>query len=172
MSGLRWHRILGLTVVWVLLWGAVNPLIVVGGLVVSVVVLLVFPPATTRWPTTVRPLPALVLVVRFLADLVRASLGVAWFALRPAPPPSSAVIGVDLHTRSELLMTLTAELVSLVPGSLLVELDAERGRMWLHVLDARDLDGIRAGIREQERRVMEALAVRSDLEAYRTDVRA
>lgn len=171
MRGLRWYRVLGLTAVWVLLWGAANPVIVVGGVFVSVVALLIFPPSPVRWPTTLRPVPAAVLLGRFLADLVRASVGVAWLALRPGPPPSSGIIGVDVHTGSELLMTITAELVSLVPGTLLIELDPDRRRMWLHVLDASDLDAVRAGVRAQERRVMEALAVRDDLDAYRSEVR-
>lgn len=172
MKGLRWFRVIGLIVVWVMLWGEVTPFIVAGGVVVSVLVLLIFPPSSVWWPTTVRPWPALVLLVRFLYDLVRASITVAWLAVWPKPLPRSAVIGIDLHTDSELLMTITAELVCLVPGTLLIDLDADRRRMWLHVLDASDLDKVRAETFEQERRVVEALAVRPDLDAYRTEVEA
>lgn len=166
----RWRIVLGLTVVWLLLWGAVTPTLVVGGLLTSVLVLLLFPFPQAPWRWTVRPWPALVLVGRFAADLVRASAQVAWLAVRPSSPPPSAVVRVDLRTRNELLLTATAELVSLVPGSLLVELDQEAPAMYLHVLDARTpehVDRAIAAAHRQERRVVEALAPRDERDAYR-----
>jgi multicomponent Na+:H+ antiporter subunit E len=77
---------------------------------------------------------------------------------------------VPLETRNELLVTVTAELVSLVPGSLLVELDPEQPALYLHVLDARSpehLDRAVASVHEQERRVVEAMAPKDERDAYR-----
>lgn len=166
----RWRIVLGLTVVWLLLWGAVTPTLVVGGLLTSVLVLLLFPFPQAPWRWTVRPWPTLLLAGRFAADLARASVQVAWLAIRPAAPPPSAVVRVDLRTRNELLVTATAELVSLVPGSLLVELDPEAPAMYLHVLDARTPERVDRAVeaaRRQERRVVEALAPRDERDAYR-----
>lgn len=154
-----------LTLLWALLWGAVTPIIVVGGILVGLLVTTVFPFPPVTWDGRFRPLPALHLVVTFLADLVVASLQVAWLAIRPAAPPASAVIRVDLVTRSEFLLTLTAELISLVPGSLLIELDSAGGRIWLHLLDGSTparIEHARAKALAQERRVVAALG--SDLE--------
>ncbi len=166
----RWRVVLGLTVVWLLLWGAITPTLVVGGLLTSVLVLLLFPFPKAPWRWTVRPWPTLVLVARFVVDLVRASVQVGWLAIRPATPPPSAVVAVPLLTRSELMMTATAELVSLVPGSLLVEIDPEDGVLVLHVLDARSPESIEraiAAVHAQERRVVAAWAPREDRDAWR-----
>lgn len=166
----RWKVVVLLTVVWLLLWGSVTPTLVVGGLMASVLVLLLFPfpPAPYSW--TLRPWPAAVLVGRFAWDLVRASVDVAWIALRPAAPPPSAVVRVPLHTGSDLLLTATAELVSLVPGSIMIELDPRDPALYLHVLDAATPEKIEDAchrVHRQERRVVEAFAPRAERDDYR-----
>lgn len=166
----RWRVVLGLTVVWLLLWGAVTPTLVLGGLLTSALVLLLFPFPQAPWRWTLRPWPTLVLVGVFAVDLLRASVQVGWLAVRPAAPPRSAVVAVPLRTRSELLMTATAELVSLVPGSLLVEITPEEGVLHLHVLDARSPEHVEraiAAVHAQERRVVEAWAPREERDAWR-----
>ena len=124
---IRWTAVVGLTLLWLLMWGEVTPVLVVGGVLVSLVVLVVFPFPKADWGGSFRPWPFLVLASRFAFDLVVASFEVAWLAVRPRPLGRSAVIQVQLHTRSDLLLVLTGELVSLVPGSLLIELDEDRG---------------------------------------------
>ncbi len=166
----RIRVVLGLTVVWLLLWGAVTPTLVVGGLLASLLVLLAFPFPKAPWAWTLRPWPTLVLVARFVLDLLRASVEVSWLAVRPAATPPSAVVKVELVTRSELLITATAELVSLVPGSLLVELDPDQPALYLHVLDARSEEHVARAIsfvHAQERRVVEAWAPREERDEYR-----
>ncbi|MET1039300.1 MAG: Na+/H+ antiporter subunit E [Aeromicrobium sp.] len=159
-----------LTILWMLLWGGVTPLLVVGGILVGLLVTTVFPFPPAGWKGHFRPWPAVRLVVIFFVDLLVASLQVAWIAVRPAAPPRSAVIRVDMVTRSELLLTLTVELVSLVPGSLLIELDSEHGYAWLHLLDGstpRKIEQARSRALAQERRVIEALGSQAELAACR-----
>ncbi len=165
----RLGPIVGLTVLWMLLWGDITPLLLVGGALIATLVVVVFPYPQGQWEGVFRPLPFVVLMARFVADLVGASLQVAWLALRPRPLGPSAVVEVQLHTRSELLMVLTSELISLVPGSLLIELDSEQGKLWLHVLDAdRDLDSTVERALVQERRVIAALGSEAERAAYCT----
>lgn len=173
MSG-SWPMVVVLTVVWVLLWGAVTPTIVVGGVLAALLVVTVFPFPTAPWTWVVRPWPTLVLTARFLWDLVRASVEVSWFAVRPSGPPPSALLRIDLRSRSELLMTITSELVCLVPGSLLVELDSEEGAIYLHVMSAatgEDIEAFRQSVLEQERRVVRAFAPRAERDAVCSGVR-
>lgn len=157
--------IVGLTLIWILLWGAVSPTIIVGGILSAILVVTIFPFPQAPWTWVVRPWPTLVLLARFLWDLVRASVEVSWFAIRPSAPPASALVRIDLRTRSELLMTITSELVCLVPGSLLVELEPEEGALYVHVFDGSSADRIeefRASVLEQERRVVRAFAPREE----------
>jgi multicomponent Na+:H+ antiporter subunit E len=59
---------------------------------------------------------------------------------------------VDLRTHSDLYLTLTSELVSLVPGSLVMEARRQESVVYLHVMDVRS----RADIVTARRKVLEA----------------
>ena len=157
-----------LTVVWSLLWGAFTPLIVVGGVLVALLVTTVFPFPPVVWTGRIRPWALAKLLGIFFFEMLLASVQVAWIAIRPAKPPRSAVLCVDLATRSELLLTITAELISLVPGTLLIELDSPTGHVWLHLLDGstpEKIERARANALAQERRVIEALGSESEIVA-------
>jgi len=160
--------------VWVMLWGEVTPLNVAGGLLVGAVIIVVFPFPPVNLRSRFRPWRALILLLRFLVDMVVASFQVAWMTIRPAAPPRSALIEVSLVSRSDLLEVITGELVSLVPGTLLIELDADNGRMWLHVLDGstrRRVELARRRAREQEHRVIAAFGSPDEYEASRLELR-
>lgn len=157
----QWGTVLWLAAVWVFLWGDVSWANVLGGVVVGVLVTLAFRMAPIPFGGRVHPWALVVLVVRFAADLVRASAEVSALALRPRYTPRGAVIGVQLRSHSDLYLTLTAELVSLVPGSLVVEANRVTGRLYLHVLDlahSGGVDAVRASVLAQEERVLRALA--------------
>ncbi len=65
----------------------------------------------------------------------------------------NAVIRVQLRSRSDLYLTLTAELVSLVPGSLCWRPAGSEGVVYLHVMDVRseaDLDRARRDVLDAE----------------------
>lgn len=155
-----------LTLVWLLLWGEVTPINLIGGLIVSALIILVFPFPRVSVEGTLRPWRTVVLLSRFLYDLSVASFHVGWLAIRPAAPPPSAVILINLVSRSELRQTLTGELISLVPGSLLIELDSEGKRMWLHVLDAETPEKVataRRKARAQEHRLLQAIGTADEV---------
>ncbi|MFF5083201.1 Na+/H+ antiporter subunit E [Actinoplanes sp. NPDC000266] len=150
---------LGLTAIWVLLWGSFTPLTMVGGAAVAAVVLAVFPLPPVTYAGRMHPLGVLRFAVRFVKDLVLASAQVASLAFRFGHVPRSAVIAVPLKVPSDLGLTLTAEALSLVPGSLIVEADRERGVLYVHVLgvkDAADADRFRRDVLDLEHRIVQA----------------
>jgi multicomponent Na+:H+ antiporter subunit E len=152
--------IIWLTVVWVALWGDVSFANVVSGAALGVGVCLVFPLPPLRMHLRVRPLRLAWLVVRFLGDVVAASAEVAWKTLQLHRQPRNAVIEVDLKTHSDFVLTVVAEMVSLVPGSLVVEARRSTHTLFLHVLDVGDLRGVermRNQVFALERRVVLAL---------------
>lgn len=157
--------VLGLTVVWVGLWGDVSVANVLAGLVLAVTVCLVFPLPALPLDLHVRPLPLARLLLRFLVDVVVASADVAWKTVGFRDGPRNAVIEVDLDTESDLVLTVVAEMVSLVPGSIVVEARRSTHTLFLHVLDAQDLRGaerMRAQVLNLERRVVLALGAETE----------
>lgn len=155
-----------LTVVWLLLWGEITLINLIGGIIVSSLILLVFPFPRVSVEGALRPWRTIVLLSRFLYDLSVASFHVGWLAIRPATPPRSAVILIHLVSGNDLRQTLTGELISLVPGSLLIELDSEGKRMWLHVLDADTPEKVltaRHKARAQEHRLLQAIGTADEV---------
>ena len=162
-------------VIWVLLWGDLSLANLVSGFLLGLLITWVFPLPPIDFHGRFRPLGVLRLVTRFAVDLVRASFEVSIIAIRPRYVPRGAVIGVQLRSHSDLYLTLTAELASLVPGSLVVEAHRLTGMLYLHVLDVRISGGVEAArqaVLDQEERVLRAFASDEELDAAGLGVRA
>lgn len=167
---IQWPIVAWLTVVWVLLWGNLSVANVASGLAVSLVVETVFPLPPIVFGGRIRPIGLLKLIWWWAADLVVASVQVVGQALRVGEHPRNAVIEVDLYSRSDLYLTLTAELVTLIPGSVVIEARRSTGTLFLHVLGVRgdaDIEHARRTALREERRVLEALASPAELAEYR-----
>lgn len=124
-----------LTAVWVLLWGQISVANVLGGLVVGLVIMvaLALPRVPVRGRLRVLPLIQLVAVSIYYA--LESSLQLAWFAVRPAPPPISGVLRVRFRFTSDLVLVLCANLLNSIPGTVVLEIDRERRVVYVHVID-------------------------------------
>ncbi|HEX8489017.1 MAG TPA: Na+/H+ antiporter subunit E, partial [Propionibacteriaceae bacterium] len=142
------------TAVWVLLWDEVSLFLVLTGVGLAVLVGLVFPLPPIDLHGRFRPVQALRLLGRLLVDAFRASVDVVTLAFRLGTVPRSSIVRVRLRSRFDLYLTLTAELVSLVPGTIVLEVHRATGTLYLHVLGATD----DAAIEEATRAVLEAEA--------------
>ena len=172
-SLLRLHELpllLGLLLTWMLLWREFSWLSLVSGVVVSIVAMRLFylPPVILAgrfnawW--------ALRFLGYFLWHLAAASVQVAWLAIKPGPPPRTAIIAAKLRTRSDFVWTLVALTISLIPGSLVVEVDRFGSTLYLHVLNTptqREIRLMRAQIARIERLLVRTLGSRAEVEAMR-----
>ena len=153
--------ILWLTLVWILLWGDLTWANLLGGLVVAYVVAALLPLPRVPFAGRPSPLGVLRLMGRLAVDILVASIEVTGIALRFGREPRSGVIRVQLRSRSDLYLTLTADFCSLVPGSIIVEAHRATSTLYVHVLDLEGdgaVERARRGVLEQEARVMYALA--------------
>jgi len=152
---------------WVLLWDRVTWGNVVNGVLVGLLVTYAFPLPSIEFQGRLRPHRVLLLIAHFLLDLV----GASWQVMRLAfgrRSPRNAVIEVQLRSRSDFYLTLTAELVALVPGSVVVDARRSTSVLYLHLLDVEKQGGIqaqRAHVLAVERRVIRALGSREEIAA-------
>lgn len=149
-----------LVAIWLLLWGELSWGNLLGGIVVGAAVLLFFPLPPVTFGGRLRPGALLALGSTFLIELVSASVHVAAVAVRPGYRPRGAIVAVPLRIRTDLNLALTAELISLVPGTLILEVDRDHGVLYVHVLDVRgpeDLAASRAQVLAVERRIVRAV---------------
>jgi multicomponent Na+:H+ antiporter subunit E len=162
--------LVGLILLWMLLWGEISWLSAFSGLLVAVGVTRIFylPPVELSGRFNI--LWFAVFVLRFALDLVVSSVTVAAQAFRPGKLPLNAIIEVPLRTRSDFVLSVTATVISLVPGTLVLEIDRERSLLFLHLLAAGDEEGVEKGRRSAlaiEASVIRALGSRDDLERVR-----
>jgi multicomponent Na+:H+ antiporter subunit E len=163
--------VLGLVVLWAMLWGSWTPLTLLTGLVLAVLVTLLLPLPPIPLSARFDPVRFVVLLAVFCGQVVVASFQVAWVAVRRRGAPRSSMVLVPLRTRSDMTFTLSVIAISLVPGSYVVEVDLARRRILLHVLDTPDeaaADAARTSALALEARVIRALGSAADLESLRT----
>jgi multicomponent Na+:H+ antiporter subunit E len=159
--------IVWLTIVWVLLWSDLTLANVLAGIVVAALVTTVFHLNPVPYHARFRLRSFLSLLVHFVKDLFLASAQVTALALRPGRVPKGAVIRVQLHGHSDVILTMTAEITSLVPGSIVIEAHRLTGTLYVHILDADlvgGLDAARRHVVAQERRLLYAFARADEIE--------
>lgn len=157
-----------LTVVWVLLWGDLSWANVLAGLAIALVVGTALRMPPVEFSGRIHPVPLAFLAGRFLVEIVVASFEVALLAFSPGRVPRSAVIGVQLRSHSDLYLTLTAEVTSLVPGTIVVEAHRVTGMLYVHVLDVDLAGGLEAAhehVLKTEARILRAIASDDELRA-------
>ncbi|WP_447007901.1 Na+/H+ antiporter subunit E [Saccharothrix isguenensis] len=141
---------------WLLLWGSLSPVVVVGGLLATIGVLVAFPPRGRPGRAGPRPVRLLQLIAGALLDLARSSVVVAWSVVRHGPRTRTAIVEVPLRVRSNVEIAATANVTSLTPGTLVVHIDRDRRLLYVHTLPI-PADGsteqARRVVRTVERRV-------------------
>lgn len=131
------------TIVWVALWGRLTVANVLGGLTVGIAAALLVPPRS-RPGRTLRPLPLLRFVGYFVYKLVEASVIVAWEVATPHNRINEGIIAIELSGAGEWINALVADLVSLTPGTLTLEVQGDT--LYVHVLHLDDIDAARADV--------------------------
>nr|WP_245673195.1 Na+/H+ antiporter subunit E [Nocardia lijiangensis] len=134
-SVVRGGVLLWLAAVYMALWGDLSIGNLVAGLAVGALVMVALP--LPRIPVSGRlnllSLAEVTVVSAYYA--LESSLQIAWFAIRPAGPPVSGVLRVGLSTKSDLVLVLTTDLLNLIPGTMVLEIDRNRCLVYVHVLD-------------------------------------
>ena len=160
-----------LVVVWILLWGTWSWANVLSGVTVALAVTLLLPLPPVVGGTRVRPLPLIRFVGHFLVDLVISGAQVAWRAIGPGGVQQAAIVRVQLRADSDLLLTVVAETISLVPGSLVLDLDRQERLISIHLLHVADLDDVerqKLGVLATEERIVRAFGTSEDIAALGT----
>lgn len=152
--------------IWVLLWDDVSVLSIVSGFIVAVIVTRVFYLPPVEFSNRINLWFLLLFVLRLLWDIVVASVRVSWQVLTLPVPVRNAIIAVQLRSRSEGMLVWTTEAVSLVPGSLVIEVDPAQNILYLHVLGSvspAQLDEARATVLATEARIVRAIGSKEDV---------
>jgi multicomponent Na+:H+ antiporter subunit E len=127
--------LLWLTLVWILLWGTVSAANIISGLVIALVITLLLPLPVVPIEGRVHPISLIRLIGLVAWYLVLSSLQLAWLAVKPGPPPLSAVLRAHMAIKSDLVLALAVNIINLTPGTIVLEIDQVRRMIYVHVID-------------------------------------
>ncbi|THG31833.1 Na+/H+ antiporter subunit E [Naasia lichenicola] len=155
-----------LVLLWMVLWRSFTPIDLLAGIGVALLVTRVFELPPVQLSGRFNPWWLLVYLFWLAVEVVEGSFSVAARAFDFRRVPRSAVVEVRLITRSDFALTLIAITVSLIPGSLVLEVDRSNSTLFLHVLgteNQRDIERARERVRVVEHRLLRAIGSRDEL---------
>ncbi|WP_078313074.1 MULTISPECIES: Na+/H+ antiporter subunit E [unclassified Mycobacterium] len=132
---LRAWILVWLVLVWTMLWGNFSVANTITGLLVALVITVLLPMPRLPVEGRLHVVSMIRLAFTVAYYMVLSSLQVAWLAIRPGPPPLSAVLRAQLSVKSDLVMALLLNTLTIIPGSVVLEIDQERRLAYVHVLD-------------------------------------
>ncbi|HQZ02414.1 MAG TPA: Na+/H+ antiporter subunit E [Thauera sp.] len=100
----------------------------------------------------------------FAGEVLKASLDVARIVLGRHIAPQPAVLAIELRERDERVATLLGCLLTLTPGTLALDYQADSGTMYVHALDADDAVEVEDSVRAIETRLLAWLHAGEDKE--------
>ncbi|WAC70271.1 Na+/H+ antiporter subunit E [Microbacterium sp. SL75] len=162
-----------LVALWMLLWGQFTWLAFLTGLVMAVFVTRVFRLPPVELSGRINLWYGLVFVVTFLGAVIKGSLIVAWQVLDFRRQPGAAIIAVPLRVDDDVIMAHTAVTASLIPGSLIVDVDREKRTLFLHTIGVRsdaDAEHQRRVVLGWEARITRAVGSKEELQELRAKI--
>lgn len=106
-----------------------------------------------------RKIPKVVgLSIYFLKELIMANLKIAYDIITPRFFMNPAIIALPLKATSDLEISLLANMLTLTPGSLSVDVSEDRKELYVHLLYAadEDVESLKKELKEGfERRILE-----------------
>ncbi|TVR97778.1 MAG: hypothetical protein EA406_08630 [Rhodospirillales bacterium] len=142
---------------WALVWGSLTVEMLLIGYAIGYLALWLTRPL--YGPTTYfRRVPRIAfLVIYFLFALVVSSVRVARDVLRPKLTSRPGIVAVPLDVKSDAAITLLANMISLTPGTLSLDVSSDRRVLFVHSMFIDDPDAERQSIKDtMERRILDA----------------
>lgn len=97
-------------------------------------------------------------LIYFLKEMIVSSARVAWDVITPTHYSRPGILAIPIRATTDIEITLLANLVTLTPGTLSLDLSPDRKTLYIHAMFAEDPDAIRRDIQEGlERRLLELI---------------
>jgi multicomponent Na+:H+ antiporter subunit E len=137
-----------LSLTWAALLGEFTETNLVAGFVLGYFMLWVtqYVLGTSNYFTKVRRI--LELIALFLKELVKANMRVAYSVLTPYDRMDPGIVAVPLDITSDAEITLLANMITLTPGTLSLDVSDDRRVLYVHGMHIRDIEAFRREIKE------------------------
>lgn len=147
-----------LALAWLALTGTFSPANLILGFAIGYVLLWFCMGSSNAGRYFVKLRIALRFALFFLWQLTKANFKVAFDVLTPRHHMKPGVIAVPLDVTTDAEITMLANLITLTPGTLSLDVSTDRKVLYVHAMYIEDADSIRREIKEGfERRILDLL---------------
>jgi len=147
-----------LAIAWVLLVGEVEIETFVEGMIIGYLILWISRSALggtkyfSKIPVTIK------FILYFIKELILANLKVAFDIITPKDYMRPGIIAIPLDAKSDIEITLFANLLTLTPGTLSLDVSSNKSVLYVHALYVKDADSFRDELKNGlEKRLLEVL---------------
>jgi multicomponent Na+:H+ antiporter subunit E len=153
MGAVLWNVILAL--IWVAATGVISFANLAAGFLLGAVIL-VFTRRVAGAPGYLSRIWQVIrLFLYFLWELVLSNLRVAYEVLTPGLHFRPGIIAIPMEAKTDAEITLLANMITLTPGSLSLDISQDRKTLYLYIMDIKDVEEARRSIKEGfERRLL------------------
>ena len=142
---------------WVALTGSLTIPNALLGLVLSALASSFAREQRRRSEIAIRPVRVIRLAALFAYELALSGLRVARLVLTPRMQLQPGIFAYRLKVDRNFEITLLANLITLTPGTLSVDVSEDRKTLYVHAIDCADVEGTKRDIADGfERKIMEA----------------
>ncbi len=144
--------------VWLAVSGSVTPANILFGLIVSALALgLIRHQIPKGGRHRLRPVRVLSLLLLFFKELALSAWKVAVMVTRPKLDVQPGIFAYPLKLTTDFEITLLANLITLTPGTLSVDVSEDKTTLYVHAIDCSNIEAAKNDIRNGfEKKIMEA----------------
>lgn len=146
MKSLLLNTMLALT--WCAASGEVNSKNLIVGFFLGYLILCVHPEITQSQSYRKKVYQFAAFLLYFIWEVILGAIDVALATLWPFRELRPGIVAVPLHTRSPAESALLANIITLTPGTMSVDLSADEKILYVHVMDIKDPEIVRKTIRD------------------------
>lgn len=88
------------------------------------------------------------LIVYYIYKVIEANLVVARSVLSPLSTIHPGIIAIPLDVQSDTQITLLAHMITMTPGTLTLDVSADRKTLFVHAMDVTDAEALRQDIKQ------------------------
>lgn len=148
-----------MAVIWTVVSGSFTLHNLLFGLVISVVTLIILKEQVAGPDYVSRTRRIVSLILLFVVELAKSAWKVAILVVSPKLDVKPGIFAYPLTVKSDWEITLLANLITLTPGTLSVDVSEDRSTLYIHGIDCSDVEATRRDIAEGfEKKIMEAFA--------------
>lgn len=146
-----------LAIIWAAVSGSFSPANLLFGLVLSTAALYVIREQVGSLGYFARTRRIMSLAVLFVYELILSAWRVAVLVMSPKMDLQPGILAYPLQVKRDFEITLLANLITLTPGTLSVDVSEDRSTLYVHCIDCSDPDATIRDIAEGfERKILEA----------------